>query len=111
MDNGNPAGHPIEAHIPSGDLGEGGLDLDGGDGSGRPKADEERDDPAPRAQIEELVRPLGADEISQKRRVEGKAVPSLSLEDPDAAAIEPVQGFVLADTDRRRYTYRMCTSL
>jgi len=62
-DHRDPAGHPVEDDIPPGDVGQGGLDLDGGDAAGRPEPKKKGDDPASRAQLEEFVRPAGPNEI------------------------------------------------
>jgi len=93
-DNGDPALEPVQADVPAGEAGEQGLNFHRREMGKAAHAQEQGDDPAPRAELQKLVGRPDSNEIGQKGGVEGEPVSALFLEDEDAAPIEGIQGFV-----------------
>ena len=94
LDDGDAVGEVVEGDGAAGHVGEVGLDLEGGEGGERFGGEEEGDDAASGAELKDVIRGCGFDEIREEGRVEGEAVAFFLLEDLDAPVEESVEGFV-----------------
>ena len=90
---------PVEADVAAGEGGQAGLDLQGGQAGELPAAEEKGDDPAPGAELEDILPRLRPDEIGQERGVEGEPVAVLPLTDDDPASKESAGRLAVAGTD------------
>ena len=94
LEDGDAVGEVVEGDGAAGHVGEVGLNLEGGEGGERFGGEEEGDDAASGAELKDVIRERGFDEIREEGGVEGEAVAFFLLEDLDAAVEESVEGFV-----------------
>ena len=71
------------------------LNLQRGDLTERLKAQKERDDPVPGAQLEQLVVFIYWDEVSQQRGINRETITTRFLQDMDSPMEKGVKGFIL----------------